>query len=370
MKKTTKIIFHIDLNAFYASVAEINDPYLKNRVFVVGGSTVGSRGVITTASYKARALGIRSAMPINEAIKIYPKLLVVPVTHNEYKKYSNLFISYLRRYTNKVLKASIDEAYLDVTELCDEIHPIELAKQIQDGLIKEYNLPSSIGISPTLYLSKMASDLKKPLGITVVRRRDIVSKILPLPLSELHGLGVKTYPYLIKKGVETIGDFARKENKELILKYMTIDNYNNFLNSIFGRSSDKVDPSKYDIPKSVSNETTFNYNIDSYDVILEELSSLYEVIYKRLTKENLLAKTLTIKLRNSNFETITRSHSILDYSNDYYTFKNIMEELLYENYNDDVLRLVGVGYSNIILEEEYKKDYNLFNYKEILKEET
>lgn|SRR5690625_725374 len=370
MKNTTKIIFHIDLNAFYASVSEINDPYLKNKVFVVGGSSVGSRGVITTASYKARALGIKSAMPISEAIKIYPKVLVVPVNHKEYKKYSDYFISYLRTYTNNVLKASIDEAYLDVTEISKTIHPLKLAKNIQDGLLKEYNLPSSIGIAPTLYLAKMASDLKKPLGITVVRRKDIVKKILPLPLSELHGLGVKTYPYLMDKGIKSIGDFARKENKNEILKYMTLDNYNNFLSSIFGRSSDKVDPSKYDIPKSVSNETTFNYNIDSYDVILDELNSLYEVIYKRLTKENLLAKTLTIKLRNSNFETITRSKSILDYSNDYYTFKNIMEELLYENYNDDVLRLVGVGYSNIILEEEYKKDYNLFNYQELLKDET
>lgn len=367
MKNNVKIIFHIDLNAFYASVAEINDPYLKDRVFVVGGSRVGSRGVITTASYKARALGIKSAMPINEAINIYPKVLVVPVTHNEYKKYSDLFFNYLRTYTNKVLKASIDEAYIDVTNLSKEIHPLKLAKKMQDELYKKYQLPSSIGIAPTLYLAKMASDMKKPMGITVLRKRDVKNKILPMKISELHGLGIKTYPHLEKKGIKTIGDFVKKENKDYILNYMTIDTYNNFIDSIFGMSSNIVDPSKYDIPKSVSNETTFNYNIDSFDVILDEISSLYEVIYKRLTKENLLAKTLTIKLRNANFHTITRSYTINDYSNDYFKFKNIMEQLLYENYKDEPLRLVGVGFSNIILKDEYKEDYNLFNYKEILK---
>jgi len=370
MKNKAKIIFHIDLNAFYASVSAINDPYLKDKVFVVGGSAVTSRGVITTASYKARALGIKSAMPISEAIKIYPKVLVVPVNHKEYKKYSNLFIKFLRSYTDRVLVASIDEAYLDVTEITKDIHPLDLAKQMQQKLYEKYELPSSIGIAPTLYLAKMASDLKKPMGITVLRKRDIPKMILPLPIKELHGLGIKTYPYLEKQGIKTIGDFARKENKELILNYMTEENYQKFINSILGNSSNNVDPSKYDIPKSISNETTFSYDIDSYDLLLEELSSLYEVIFKRLIKENLLAKTITIKLRDTNFKTITRSKSLNDYSSDYNTFKDMMEELFYDNYNNKPLRLVGVGYNNIILAKEYEQDYNLFTYQKILNNET
>jgi len=370
MKNKAKIIFHIDLNAFYASVSAINDPYLKDKVFVVGGSAVTSRGVITTASYKARALGIKSAMPISEAIKIYPKVLVVPVNHKEYKKYSNLFIKFLRSYTDRVLVASIDEAYLDVTEITKDIHPLDLAKQMQQKLYEKYELPSSIGIAPTLYLAKMASDLKKPMGITVLRKRDIPKMILPLPIKELHGLGIKTYPYLEKQGIKTIGDFARKENKELILNYMTEENYQKFINSILGNSSNNVDPSKYDIPKSISNETTFSYDIDSYDLLLEELSSLYEVIFKRLIKENLLAKTITIKLRDTNFKTITRSKSLNDYSSDYNTFKDMMEELFYDNYNNKQLRLVGVGYNNIILAKEYEQDYNLFTYQKILNNET
>lgn len=370
MKKAVKVIFHIDINAFYAQVAIIKDPYLVNEVFVVGGRSSSPRGVITTASYKARALGIKSAMPISEAIKIYPKVLVVPVNHKEYKKYSNLFIKFLRSYTDRVLVASIDEAYLDVTEITKDIHPLDLAKQMQQKLYEKYELPSSIGIAPTLYLAKMASDLKKPMGITVLRKRDIPKMILPLPIKELHGLGIKTYPYLEKQGIKTIGDFARKENKELILNYMTEENYQKFINSILGNSSNNVDPSKYDIPKSISNETTFSYDIDSYDLLLEELSSLYEVIFKRLIKENLLAKTITIKLRDTNFKTITRSKSLNDYSSDYNTFKDMMEELFYDNYNNKPLRLVGVGYNNIILAKEYEQDYNLFTYQKILNNET
>jgi len=241
---------------------------------------------------------------------------------------------------------------------------------MQQKLYEKYELPSSIGIAPTLYLAKMASDLKKPMGITVLRKRDIPKMILPLPIKELHGLGIKTYPYLEKQGIKTIGDFARKENKELILNYMTEENYQKFINSILGNSSNNVDPSKYDIPKSISNETTFSYDIDSYDLLLEELSSLYEVIFKRLIKENLLAKTITIKLRDTNFKTITRSKSLNDYSSDYNTFKDMMEELFYDNYNNKPLRLVGVGYNNIILAKEYEQDYNLFTYQKILNNET
>lgn len=370
MKNKTKIIFHIDLNAFYASVAIINEPYLKNKVFVVGGSVLNSKGVISTASYKARRLGIKSAMNVSDALKIYPKLLVVPVNFSEYVKYSNIFYNYLRNYTDRILKASIDEAYLDVTEACENIHPLVLAKKIQKELYKTYKLPCSIGIAPTIYLAKMASDIKKPLGITVVRKKDIPKKILPLPIKDLFGLGVKTYPHLEKEGIKTIGDFARKENKEIILKYMSIDNYQNLINSILGNSSNRVDPAKYEIPKSISNETTFNYNIDSYDIILSELNSLYDVIYKRLTKENLLAKTVTIKLKDNNFNVITRSRTIEDYTNDYEKLKAIMEELLYENYDDKPLRLVGVGYSNIILSKDYTEEYNLFTYQKILEQDS
>ncbi|VEU80614.1 DNA polymerase IV [Haploplasma axanthum] len=368
MKKEVKIIFHIDLNAFFATVSMINEPYLKNKVFVVGGSAMSSKGVISTASYKARKLGIRSAMPISDAMRIYPKLLVVPVNFPEYIKYSNIFFEVLTTYSDKVLKGSIDEAYLDMTEASKTKHPLELAKEIQTKLNKEYNLPCSIGIAPTLFLAKTASDMKKPLGITVVRRKDIVKKIFPLPIKELFGMGKKTYPVIEKKGILTIGDFTKKENKEKILEVITKESYDSFINHILGYSTDIIDPDKYNIPKSISNETTFNYYLDNQDVLLQELKNLFDTVYRRLTKYKLLAKTVTIKIRNSNFETITRSKSLTDYTNEYESFETIMEELFFDNYHGDAIRLIGVGLGTIITKYDYREDYNLFTYQKLLEE--
>lgn len=366
MKNSVKVIFHIDLNAFYATVSEINDPYLKNKAFVVGGSSISNRGVISTASYAARAYGIGAGMTVNEAMDLYPNVLVVPTKYSEYAKYSNIFFNYLMRYSKIILKGSIDEAYLDVTELSKTRHPLEIAKEIQTNLNNLYGLPVSIGIAPTLFLAKMASDMKKPLGITVLRRRDIPKMVFPLPIKELYGVGRKTYPKLIKQGINTIGDFTLDINKQKILTLMTEDNRTSIINSITGNSNDVVDPKKYSIPRSISNETTFNYNIDNLDIILGEMKQLLDVVHKRLISQDLLAKTVFIKIRNSNFDTITRSQTIA-YTNDFSIIENIIETLFYDNYHDETLRLVGVGVSSIIERKNYKSDYNLFNYQEKLK---
>lgn len=368
MKKEVKVIFHIDLNAFYATVAQINEPYLKNKVFVVGGSPVSGRGVITTASYNARRLGITSGMSINEAMRIYPKVIIVPLEFKEYRKYSNIFFDFLSNYSDKMIRGSIDEAYIDMSEMAKERNAIEIAKEIQDRLVKEHQLPVSIGIAPTLFLAKMASDLKKPLGITVVRRRDIVSKILPLPIKDLFGMGIKTYPLMETIGVKRIGDFILDENREKILKIIKEDSYYSFLNHILGKSTDIVNPSKYDIPKSISNENTLNYPMEDYELILNELRSMLRVVHDKLTKSRLLAKTVNIKLRTSDFDTFTRSKSLDDFTNDFDKLNLTMETLFFDNYEDDPLRLIGAGVSNIILASDYEEDYNLFTYQKLLEE--
>lgn len=363
MKKQTKVIFHIDLNAFYATVSEINDPYLKNKSFVVGGSSISNRGVISTASYGARAYGISSGMTINEAMDLHPNVLVVPTKFSEYQKYSNIFFNFLKRYSKIILKGSIDEAFLDVTELAKTKKPLEIAKEIQNQLNDNYELPVSIGISFTLFLAKTASDLKKPLGITVINKKDIPNKVYPLPIKELHGAGKKTYPLLIDMGINTIGEFILKENKDKILKIMSKDNYLSFVNKITGKSSDIVEPNKYQIPQSISKETTFNYYVDNLDVILSEAKELLKEVHLRLKQQSLVAKTVFIKIRDYKFETITRSYTI-DYTDDYQVIENIIESLFYDNYNDESLRLIGVGLSSIIEKKDYRRKYNLFNYNE------
>jgi len=369
MKKNIKIIFHIDLNAFFASCAIIKEPYLKDKVFVVGGNATTRRGVISTASYPARKLGIHSAMNINDAFRIYPKLIIVPVQFSLYQKYSSLFFNFLKKYSNIILEGSIDEAYVDMTEAAIKKHPLEIAKEIQEGLFKEHGLPCSIGIASTLFLAKMASDMKKPMGITVLRKSDIVDKLFLLPIRDCYGIGKKTYPRLENIGIDTIGAFSKPENKEKILTIMSEQSYDSYIEHIMGRSSDIIDPKKYAIPKSISNETTLNYNMDSSDAIFKIISELLEYTHERLTKEELVTKTVGIRLRDANFETVNRSVSFVNHTDDYEQIHDAIETLFEDNYKGEPLRLVGVFLNSVVQKKDLKIDYNLFNYQELTKRE-
>ncbi|MDI6452510.1 hypothetical protein [Peloplasma aerotolerans] len=369
MKKDIKIIFHIDLNAFFASCAMIKDPYLKDKVFVVGGSSTSRRGVISTASYPARKLGIHSAMNINDALRIYPKLIIVPTEFNLYQKYSNLFFSYLKQFSNIILAGSIDEAYVDMTEASKNKHPLELAKQIQDGLMETHGLPCSIGIASTLFLAKMASDMLKPMGITVLRKKDIVHKLFSLPIQDMYGIGKKTYPKLMALGIKTIGDFTKDEYKKDILDVMSESSYQSYLDHILGRSSDVIDPKKYAIPKSISNETTLNYNMDQDEAIFKVIEELLEQTHERLVSEELVAKTVGIRIKDTHFEMINRSFTFNEHTDEYALFYEAIDTLFEENYNHEPVRLVGVFLSQVVQKKDLKKDYNLFTYQEMTKRE-
>jgi DNA polymerase-4 len=367
MKNDVKIIFHIDLNAFFCSCAEIKDPYLKDKVFVVGGSSTSRRGVVSTSSYQARKLGIKSAMSIHEALNIFPKLIIVPTDFHLYQKYSKLFFDFLKKYSKIVLEGSIDEAYLDMTEAATKRHPLELAKEIQEQLLTLYQLPCSIGIAPTLFLAKMASDMKKPLGITVMRKKDIVKKLFPLPIKDMYGIGRKTYPKLEALGIHTIGDFTKLEFRQKVMTLMSESSYLSYIDHIMGRSSDYIDLKKYAIPKSISNETTFNYIMDEPDAIYKLILEQLEQAYRRMIEEEMVTKTIGIKMKTDQFETISRGQTLHEYTDDLEVIQGVIDQLFEQSYDKKPLRLVGVFLSSLILRRDLKIDINLFNYQEMSK---
>lgn len=371
MNNKSKIIFHIDLNAFYASVEMILDPTLKNRVFAVGGRGGYFRdGVITTASYKARRYGIKSGMSVREALDKYPRLIIVPNNHQAYKKYSQIFYEYLKTYTDLIYQASIDEVYMDVTEITKEIHPVKLAKKILKELNENFGLPVSIGIGPTLFLAKMGSDYKKPLGITVMRKRDVPKKLFDKPIRNVYGIGKKTNERLSEINVSTIRDFVNLENKNKIIAAIGENAYYGTIADLRGDSTNFVDVNKHAVPQSISNETTLPHDVDIIEVLKDSLNELFLETHSRLIKEELLCKNVFIKLRYSNFMTTTKTTSLNEYDDDYEKLNFLATELFEVLYDGSPVRLIGVGFGGIIKKADYKEERTLFNYQRLDKKKS
>jgi len=365
-----RIIFHIDMNAYYCNVQCKLNPSLRGKAFAIGREGT-YKGVISTASYEARKLGIHSAMPIAEAYRIAPTLLIINHNFDEYYKNHVLFVNIIKEYTNLIEVASIDELYADVTEISNKIHPIVLAKEIQLRILRELDLPCSIGIAPTLFLAKMASDMKKPLGLVVLRKREIEEKLYPLSVKDIFGIGKKTYPKLIEAGINTIGDFMKPENEELILKLIGANSYNYAKNCLTGKSSNEVIPDRHEISKSISTETTFDIHKSSMVDLLSSIRSLLREIYQRLIDGGYVTKTVVLTLRDSNFNTISRRMTINEYIDDLFVFNNIIEDLLSDLYDENkTYRLAGVGFANIVKRDSLKEEYNLFTINDKIEKEN
>ena len=371
MKNKAKVIFHIDLNQFFCSVAIIKNPRLKGKAFAIGREN-STKGVISTASYEARKYGIHAGMPLIEAYQKLPSLLVVDYGYEAYSEYSKKFFKLIKSYVPKVEQTSVDEGYIDVTSITLEVnhHPLDLAKEIQSRALKELNLPCSIGIAPTLYLAKMASDLKKPLGITILRIRDIPDLLYGLDVKEIFGIGKKTYPILHEAHIDTIGDFVKEENEEIVRKIVG-SQYDYFIEALSGKTTNIVDPDRYKEPESISKSTTFDSPLATYDEVLSNLLKLADEVHLQLKGAKKKAKTITITLRDTSFNTITRSKTIPDYTADKTLLKYYVEDLLDDNYQNIPLRLVGVGFSHFVDINSITEEITLFNYQSVYeKEET
>lgn len=359
----SRVYFHIDLNAFYANAECLLDPTLRGKPLAVSGQT--RRSVVSTASYEARAYGVHSAMPIAEAKNLCRDLVVVAPHFNYYEELSNEFIAIVRSYTSIVEQASIDECYADMTDAIFRFpRPLDLAFQLQHRVRDELGLPCSIGIGPNLFLAKMASDIKKPMGITVLRIREVPQKLWPLKIADMRGVGKKTLPFLEELGIRTIGDLAQWKDPEQ-------------LRGIFGKNTEQMiaranghDDRQIELetdPKSMGVSETFLEDVTDYDELRGMMRTLSRRLSKRLAEVRKTGSLVSIRIRYSDFSNADRSMHV---DHPIWKADDLFEQgirLFNENWEQDPVRLLGLTLSEFHSEQE---DRNLFNLEESEKEAT
>jgi len=298
---TTRYILHLDVDAFFASVEEILDPSLKGKPLIVGARPE-QRGVVASASYAARAFGVRSAMPTAQALRLCPQAIIVPPRHRVYREYSARMMAILSEYSPLIEPLSLDEAFLDVTGCKAQSSTEELARQLQERLEAELGLSVSIGLASNKLVAKIASGLEKPHGFVVVPHGKEAEFLAPLPVGKLWGVGQVTARSLHEMGILTIGQLARLPAAQLEAKFgrRGRDLYQH------ARGIDDSPVVVEREEKSLSREVTFAEDIGDMQVLRKKLLSLSEDVARRLRKRGLRGRTVKLKLRYADFTTLTR----------------------------------------------------------------
>ncbi len=362
-----RVILHVDMNSFYASVEMAYDSSLKGKPLAIAGNPEERRGIIVTCSYEARKYGVKTTMSLWEAKKLCPQLIVKSPDFDKYRTASQGIFELLRTYTDLVEPVSIDEGYLDITNCSHLGSPIEIARSIQQRVFQTLDLPCSIGIAPNKFLAKTASDMKKPMGITILRKRDVPTILWPRKTAEMHGIGEKTAEKLRAIGIETIGDLAHAS--EIQLKNLLGINGLKLKEKANGIHHSPVDPESVFDYKSVGNSTTLPKDVSNQKELLNVIKKLSKKVSSRLDQKQLLGTKIGITIRYQNRKTINRSQTVL---NPIYKEDEIYEkakELFQNNWDGNPVRLLGVTAFDVIESTEATKQLDLFSYEEDAKQE-
>ena len=342
-KPLKRRIIHIDMDAFFAAVEEQRNPALIGKPVVIGGSgDPTKRGVVSTANYEARKHGIHSAMPMMTAYKLCPQAVFLPVDYQAYVAASAQFKSTLLSVSPIIEDIGIDEVYLDVSELTDL--PEVIASRIKSGIKEKTGLTCSIGIAANKLLAKIASDMQKPDGLTILTEGDIESRLWPLPARKVYGIGPKTEAYLKTIGIETIGQLALL-SLETLLEHFG-NSYGQYLYDSSRGINDSPLITSWEA-KSISRETTFQKDIKDWQSIAKTLALLTREVVLEMQDSGYKARTVTIKIRFSDFETKTRAKTLTDYTDAEEEMRKAAFACLKRIDLNKRVRLIGVRASNL-----------------------
>lgn len=341
---TSRSIIHVDMDAFYASVEQFDRPELREKAVIVGG--LGPRGVVSTANYEARKFGVHSAMPMGQARRLCPHAEFIAPRASRYREVSAQVFDVFHAVTPLVQGLSLDEAFLDVSASLRLFGPLEdIGRRLKRDIQEATGLTASVGMAHNKFVAKLASDADKPDGLVYVPADGVQAFLDPMPIGRLWGIGRKTEPRLRALGLLTIGQLRRADAG--VLQPVLGNRTEHFMRLACGIDEREVEPSQPD--KSISHEVTFDVDINGREELLSELQHQADRVARRLRKQHLVARTVSIKIRDSRFRTVTRSRSMVAGSNSSATIYR-MARALFEAWRAEhrttPVRLLGVGTSN------------------------
>lgn len=330
------------MDAFYASVAELDNPELRGKAIAVGGSE--SRGVVSAASYEARKYGVKSAMSSFLAKQKCPHIIFVKSDFERYKELSAKIREIFYDYTDLVEPLSLDEAYLDVTEN-KKGNPSanEIAREIRDRIYKETGLRASAGISINKFIAKVASDINKPNGQKTIHPEEVLQFLEELPVNKFYGVGKVTAAKMYNLGIFVGNDLKKKTVEELVKSFGKSGAH--YYNIVRGIHNSEVKPNR--IRKSIAAERTFSENISSEIFMIKRLDKIADELERRMKKSDVKGKTITLKIKYSDFTQQTRSKTKSDFMQTKKEFFPVVKELLYQNKLTNSVRLLGLSFGNL-----------------------
>lgn len=338
------VIMHVDMDSFFASIEQRDRPELKGKPVIVGGLRDSKRGVVSTCSYEARKYGVHSAMPIAQAVKLCPQGIFLPGDHSKYAAVSQEIRQVFYEFSPVVENTSIDEAFLDMTG-CEHLYGTfeDFGKAIKRHIYETVSLTASVGIAPNKFVAKLASDYRKPDGLVIVRPSEVKDWLAPMPVNKVWGIGEKTAKALATWRIHTIADLRRCSQQSLLQRFgkQGHDLY------LLARGIDPRPVEPETEAKSIGRETTFSIDLTELSRLRQVLANLVADVGIRLRQQSLWGRTVTIKLRYSDFTTITRSISLPEPINNDDDIFAAADKLLQQHIQKRPLRLLGVYLSQL-----------------------